>query len=206
VVRGGAGWRDRQPSQPLIGWRLRARLTRNPLRRRQSAVERLATFGLVLFLLVLTAGVGLAAGTVAVAASARLTEAGQPKHQITAAVSDTVADPAAHPDNHTVTLSWRWNGAAHTAAEPADTMWLPTGKTTTVWVDNTGRLTPPPIQPGDTVLAAIVAGIGVTLAAAVLGWCALRMFSTWLLRHQSESWHEEWARVSPVWRRRHGWH
>lgn len=101
------------------------------------------------------------------------------------------------------TVPARWTdhrGLEHTDAVVV-TRSARAGTEVAVWIDATGRITPPPLRPVNPVVGGIAAAVGVMCAGATL------LGGIWLgvcfvtARMNSRRWERDWARVEPLWRR-----
>lgn len=77
----------------------------------------------------------------------------------------------------------------------------PAGTEVAVWIDATGKITPPPVRPVNAVFGGIVAAVGVLCAGTTLLvaiWVGVRTVTG---RMNARRWERGWARVEPLWRR-----
>jgi hypothetical protein len=174
---------------------------RNELRRRSDRIE-----GIVL--------AALSAAFLAIAVTAALygahiyqsqRAAAAQLHAVTAVLSQAgpairnAFDPAAptlatwrppHGAERTGSLT-TWNAPAIFDA--------PVGTAVTVWLDRSGWPQPPPPDPGDTIVNALVESIAATASAAlVLGFCFF-LFRMALDRRRLARWETAWAIIGPGW-------
>jgi hypothetical protein len=180
---------------------LRLVLGRNELRRRSDRIE-----GIVL--------AALSAGFLAIVVTAALYGAHIYQSQraavarlrpVTAVLSQ--AGPAARNpfDPAAPTLAtWRPPHAAERSGPL--TIWdapaifdAPAGTAITVWLDRSGWPQPPPPDPGDTIVNALVESVAATgSAAVVLVFCYL-LFRRALDRRRLARWEAAWAIIGPGW-------
>ncbi|MEU2281477.1 hypothetical protein ABZ614_05785 [Streptomyces sp. NPDC013178] len=200
---------DRTPPPPpprelprLMLWRLR----RNPLRRRSDLVQ--GWVGLALVLAV-PAATPLAVCLVGDAAHHHYTRAAQ--HQATTRRPTTAVlleDAPRHPEPGSAEArETRYpakvrftdpNGHSHTArtdVRPA----LPKGSAIRVWAGTDGKITDPPLSPGQirtrTRGAAVIAALGVHATAAAAYGAVGRVIQ----RRNLAAWDAAWAETAPRW-------
>lgn len=97
---------------------------------------------------------------------------------------------------------WKGAGAALRTGEVLAAAGLPAGSVVTVWLDASGKLTAPPLQPAqitDRTVAA-VAAVPAVLALSLLTalWLAHRIAD----RRRLAAWDAAWSMVGPQWTRR----
>ncbi len=102
------------------------------------------------------------------------------------------------------TLSVRWatpQGPPRTGEITGRTDAVP-GSTMTVWIDNAGRLTAPPLSRAN-VLDLVIDAVAVTAAALILLLSALS-WAAWLVldRYRLARWEADWLAVEPQWTKR----
>jgi hypothetical protein len=98
----------------------------------------------------------------------------------------------------------QWEGTGHVprTGEVLATWGSPAGSLVTVWLDASGKLTGPPLRPGQIIDRTITVAI---LAPAVL---ALSLLAAWWLaqriadRRRLAAWDAAWSTVGPQWTRR----
>jgi hypothetical protein len=97
---------------------------------------------------------------------------------------------------------WQGPGTAPRTGEVLATLGSPAGSTVTVWLDASGKLTRPPLQPAQITDRTIVAAV---LAPAVLALSlltALRLAQRLADRRRLAAWDAAWSTVGPQWTRR----
>ena len=97
---------------------------------------------------------------------------------------------------------WQGPGPAPRTGEVLATLGSPAGSAVTVWLDASGKLTGPPLQPGQITDRIILAA---ALAPAVLALSlltALRLAQRLADRRRLAAWDVAWSRVGPQWTRR----
>jgi hypothetical protein len=100
---------------------------------------------------------------------------------------------------------WQGPGPAPRSGEVLATLGSPAGSAVTVWLDASGKLTGPPLQPGQITDQIILAA---ALAPAVLALSlltALRLAQRLADRRRLAAWDVAWSRVGPQWTRRRPW-
>jgi hypothetical protein len=97
---------------------------------------------------------------------------------------------------------WQGPGTAPRTGEVLATSGSPAGSAVTVWPGASGKLTRPPLQPGQITDRTIVAAV---LASAVLALSlltALRLAQRLADRRRLAAWDAAWSTVGPQWTRR----
>jgi hypothetical protein len=97
---------------------------------------------------------------------------------------------------------WQGPGTAPRTGEVLATSGSPAGSTVTVWLDASGKLTGPPLQPAQITDRIIVVAV---LAPAVLALSlltALRLAQRLADRRRLAAWDAAWSTVGPQWTRR----
>lgn len=203
VVRTGRNPMHATLWTPIWWWR--ARRGRNPLLRRFSPVERVATSLVGVVTLVGILATAIAMTTVNIAGVTRSQHDNHTRHQVPATVLSMSADPnpdaateGAVPASFTQRLSWTWHNRTH-VGEQSSVSALPAGTTTTVWVDDTGELAMTPWSTTDTAITVTTVGAAGTVATALLTILAWILFDRWLCRRRAELWQVEWAQIAPTW-------
>lgn len=198
------------PGQPRRTSRLRRLLglDGNPLRRASDRAEAWIRIGL---LVVLAAGGPLAAigagqwayhtGMTAVREDAART------HHVHAVVLPPTAAAvrvAGFPEERRVRVRITWAGTG--ASSRTDTMLLPVGSPTgsmvSVWVNASGRLTAPPLEPGQVRLLAVTAAVMTLVLVPLVLLALLRLIQWLLIRWRLARWDAAWSTVEPRWTRR----
>jgi hypothetical protein len=96
---------------------------------------------------------------------------------------------------------WQGTGAAPHTGEVLAAWGSPAGTVVTVWVNASGKLTPPPLQPAQIsdrtwAVGALASGaVGLCLLAAL--WIAHRL----AVRRRLAAWDAAWSAVGPQWTR-----
>ncbi|MDW4908629.1 hypothetical protein RB628_25645 [Streptomyces sp. ADMS] len=185
-----------------LGWRLR----RSPLRRRSYLVEA--------WLLVVTWALAILAAVVSGVMTAHAVERNMnglraQRQPVPAVLTEDVARSPTAAEGAGGDRAWAtvtWSGPDGTArrgvtrVEPGSGA----GSTTTVWLDDEGRLMPAPPSADQAELEGVVMGsvaaAGAGAAVVLVGWggCAR------LDRRRLAQWDTEWADVGPQWGRRTG--
>ena len=178
---------------------------RNPLRRRTDRVEALILGGLVA---VAAAGAPVAAVAASDWAHAGATRAAHAQqetgHRVQAVL---LAPPRAVAGGYAVngmtpaSATWTTPGGVRRTGQvsvPADSA---RGTTITVWTDQAGNVTSPPLTPAQIADQGTFAAL-VTVAAIVLA-CLLATVTTRLLvnRCRMAAWTADWAVTAPMWNR-----
>jgi hypothetical protein len=182
---------------------------RNPLRRRSDRIEAFIFCGLVV---AAAAGAPLAAMTAsdwAHASAARAAHVQQETRRQVQAV--LVAPPRAAGAGYTVDgmipARAQWtapNGVPRTGQISVPTN-STTGMTITVWTDQAGNVTSPPLTPAQVADQGTFAAL-VTVAAIVLA-CLLTAVATRILvnRRRMAAWTADWVVTAPLWNRQQRW-
>lgn len=192
----------------MTGRRFRRRflLGSGPLMR---ATDRIEVLARVLFVgLVLGAvPIALAVATAAGSSTQSVADAqAASRHKVTATLLEDAARPAADSDHAPSLASVPATWSARPGVPREGTVLGPTGakagSTVTIWVDDSGDVTTPPLDGSDVVNQAVVGGVSTFFgisAAAGLGYIAVR---TMLERSRVRRWAADWAVVEPVWSRK----
>jgi hypothetical protein len=175
-----------------------------PLKRRSDRLQFGARLLLVTLLLALAVPVGLAVGT-AVYTQGRADAALQAatRHRTAAQLLEDASDPAQSADDvwHPARAHVTWTGPSGGTHEAV--IDVPAGaradSTVHVWVDDSGRLTAPPVAAGDAAREGVSLGIFGFLAFTVVTVLSYEAFRCVLDMSRSRSWEDEWAAVEPVW-------
>ena len=97
---------------------------------------------------------------------------------------------------------WAGTGAAPRTGEILAALGSPAGSMVTVWLDASGKLTGPPLQPAQitdrAIAAAVVAPTVLTLSLLTTLWLAQRVAD----RRRLAAWDSAWSTVGPQWTRR----
>jgi hypothetical protein len=106
-------------------------------------------------------------------------------------------------DNQARALAqWQGPGPAPRTGEVLATSGSPAGSAVTVWLDASGKLTRPPLQPGQiTGRTIVVAALAPTVLALSL-LTALRLAQRLADRRRLAAWDAAWSTVGPQWTRR----
>jgi hypothetical protein len=97
---------------------------------------------------------------------------------------------------------WEGPGATPRTGDVLATSGLPAGSRVTMWLDASGKLAGPPLQPGQIIDRTI------GVAAAVPAVLALALLTAWWLaqriadRRRLAAWDAAWSTVGPQWTRR----
>lgn len=184
-------------------WLRRLGFDRNPLRRRADRAEALARVCLLAALLAGVPGVTVWASQAMYASGMRAVRVQETAwHRVPAVVVRVTAPaPSAWPYLQYPIVLARWpapSGGTRTG-EIAGTAGARPGSTTSVWTDQDGRLTHPPLTraqvTGDVVRAAVaIATIMIAFLLTVGG-----VISLLLDRRRLSRWESEWSAVEPVW-------
>jgi hypothetical protein len=76
------------------------------------------------------------------------------------------------------------------------------GTQTSVWIDQSGRIVPPPQSRSDTVARAALIAVGATTGIALLLRLTFAAVHWMLDRRRLARWAADWARIEPRWTRR----
>jgi hypothetical protein len=114
-----------------------------------------------------------------------------------------VTTAASSGDDQAWTLArWQGTGTAPRTGEVLATLGSPAGSTVTVWLDASGKLTRPPLQPGQiTDRIIVIAALAPTVLALSL-LTALRLAQRVADRRRLAAWDAAWSTVGPQWTRR----
>jgi hypothetical protein len=77
----------------------------------------------------------------------------------------------------------------------------PKGTTVDVWLDPAGKLTVPPLDPGQVAGQADLASTGAIASIALLYLCEAVVVRQVLNRRRMAAWDAEWAVTGPAWNR-----
>jgi hypothetical protein len=199
------------PARPPSSRRLARKLglDRNPLRR---ATDRaLSWIRVAVVAAFLTGGPLVALGVgnwMHHAATAEARRQAAQRHTARAVLLQPTPLPAATMaiprwgDQAWVRARWEINGAATRTGHVLATLGLPAGSLVTIWLDASGRLTVPPLQPGQiadrTVAVAALAPAILAIALLAALWLARRLVD----RRRLADWDAAWSAVGPEWTRR----
>ncbi|HEY7432318.1 MAG TPA: hypothetical protein VH641_16460 [Streptosporangiaceae bacterium] len=196
--------RQHGPRQGLIGRALRRiGLDRNPMRRGTDRIEAIARAGLLAAFLVAAPVVTAYLSHEIYVCGLRTARAQAAAwHRVPAVV--LTAEPVAArwlPAQPPTRYSVRWatpDGSSRTGEiiRAADTT---AGGTLTVWIDDTGRLTHPPLSRADVTGQVIQAAVAVPVVLALLLAAAGGVVSLILDRHRLARWEADWSAVEPQW-------
>jgi hypothetical protein len=188
------------------GWLARLlrgrRLDRNPLRRGSDRTETVMLGALLALFLAAVPFAAHAAGSWGYASAARAAQAQQASRlQVTVTLSrpKPVLSGYGSASAFVVDAWWRMPDGRIRTGELYVTADVAAGHTTRIWVDQTGRLTGPPLTrdqlTGRAQLAAggAVGGLAVVLATA--GWLARRALD----RRRLAGWDADWLATGPRW-------
>ena len=98
----------------------------------------------------------------------------------------------------------QWEGPGHTprTGEVLATRGSPAGSLVTVWLDASGKLTGPPLRPGQitdrTITVAVFVPAVLALSLLTAWWLAQRLAD----RRRLAAWEAAWSTVGPQWTRR----
>jgi len=166
--------------------RRRAGLDRNPMRRREDHVQTAVTWALVsVFLVAATIGT-YSAGSDVYRSGLRIEQSqSMSLREVTAAVS---------PSASGLQVTWKGpDGTSHQAAYPTGR--IAPGNTIRIWVDRSGKMVNAPRRHVQTIVNAILAGLGMFLAALAVLTSCLWASGNLLNRRRSRSWDLAWERA-----------
>jgi len=110
--------------------------------------------------------------------------------------------PSGGDDQARALAKWQGPGPAPHTGEVLATSGSPAGSAVTVWLDASGKLTGPPLQPGQiTDRIILVASVAPAVLALSL-LTALRLAQRLADRRRLAAWDAAWSRVGPQWTRR----
>ncbi|WP_063740158.1 Rv1733c family protein [Amycolatopsis jejuensis] len=191
---------------PHLCKRLLRRLgaARNPLVRRSDRVEGLLA-GIAVLIALLAVPFAMAIGSADIAAETAASDAQlQSRHQVTATVLTTAAQPVASvgdtapiANNARVNAVWQpMNGATRTGMITVPNGSATEGTTTPIWLDQAGKQTTAPLTHADAVTNGILVGAFTWLCVvAVLAgafWVARRVLD----HRRAARWADEWAQFA----------
>jgi hypothetical protein len=101
-----------------------------------------------------------------------------------------------------VLARWRGPGTAPRTGEVLATSGSPAGSAVTVWLDASGKLAGPPLQPGQITDRIIVVAVLAPTVLALSLLTALRLAERLADRRRLAAWDAAWSRVGPQWTRR----
>lgn len=183
------------------------RLDRNPLRRGSDRVETYLLGGLL--------AVGIAGAPFAAQAAGHATYAAllRAEHVQQATRHQVRAELLQRAENRTVV-----NGSELDIRVPVRARWTtvtgvprigqlmapagsPQGTTVTVWMDSSGALVNPPLQPGQVAGRADLADAGAVAGIGILYLCGAVIIRLVLNRRRMAAWDADWAFTEPMWNR-----
>ena len=97
---------------------------------------------------------------------------------------------------------WQGPGPAPRTGEVLATLGSPAGSAVTVWLDASGKLTRPPLQPAQITDRIILAAALAPTVLALSLLTALRLAQRLADRRRLAAWDAAWSRVGPQWTRR----
>jgi hypothetical protein len=178
---------------------------RNPLRRRTDRIETALRLATLILLLVAVPVLTLAAGRQADHQAISQVHSQQAADHEVTAVLLRQAPPTGVPDPYTsvqMTLAlarWQPPGQPARSGEVLAQAGARAGSTVTVWIDASGAVTSPPLDPrviaGNVCIAAVVTCLVTSLL--VLGANALARRA--LDRRRLRAWDAEWRATGPLW-------
>ncbi|GAA0909682.1 Rv1733c family protein [Streptomyces thermoalcalitolerans] len=172
----------------------------NPLRRREDVVEA----WIVLVMLVVAVLGGALVGTVATRAIDQdLARQRADRHPVQAVLlTDTPSSTPANSPRLTAMVRWTApDGTVQTGRAPVDEG-LRAGTTITVWQDDRGVLVPPPPDPTEARVEAVLLGCAAALAFVGVTYAATALARRRLDRRRYDRWAAEWALIGPLLDRR----
>lgn len=175
---------------------------RNPLRRTLDRVEGALVGGVTIAFLAGAPFAAAAAWQATYSYGARRAHVQQAAWHRVPAVLLTSAPSTGDGYQATVRARWRApDGRRRTGSIPAPPVARP-GATVMLWVDATGRLTGPPLQPSQVQGQAVLAAVFATLGVGLLVLCAGQLAHYLLERRRLAAWDAEWRATGPQWTRR----
>ncbi|MFE3778308.1 hypothetical protein ACFXPA_09130 [Amycolatopsis sp. NPDC059090] len=198
--------RTRAGRPPHPGKRLLRRLgaVRNPLVRRSDRIEGVFA-GIVTLLALIAIPFAMMIGSADITAETAASDAQlQSRHQVTATVLTTAAQPAASvgdsaPIANTARVNAVWkppNSVQRTGIITVPSASATEGSTTDIWLDDSGKQTTAPLTHADAVTnGVLVAAFCWLCAVAVLGgafWVARRVLD----HRRAARWAAEWAQFA----------
>lgn len=178
--------------------RRRAGLDHNPLRRRE---DRIQSSVVIILILVFLAASPLAA----LWAGGRVYDAGlraerlqlAQRHQVLATVTEP-GKASVQSWTRNVQVSWQErDGIVHTGYYQVGL--ANTGDTTTVWLDRSGHLVPPPREHSHIVVDAVLVGSGAVLSLLVVFLSGYGLLRYRLDRNRDRLWENGWERANVQW-------
>jgi len=176
---------------------------RNPLRRRWDRTEAVILGGLLAAFVIGGTLAALIAGRSAYDGALRARHAELATlHQVPAVLLTTAAQ---QPAGYYASANAWWrapDGTRHTGQVFA-LVGSPAGTKVTVWVDEDGRLTGPPLQPSQVQGQGVLAGVLGVMTVALVLWGAGLAVHRAAERRRMSAWDDEWRAIGPKWSR-HG--
>lgn len=178
--------------------RRRAGFDRNPMRRREDRIQ--SAVGLILAIVFLATAPlaaimigGLVYGS---ELHSEHVQAAQ-RHTVTAKVTGLVTAPS-HSTVQTLTVSWR---DARGTPRKADCRGTATeiGTMTTIWVDRSDHVVPPPHKHAQTITETAITAIGSVLAILAVLTSAYALLGRRLDRGRYRLWDADWAWADITW-------
>ena len=186
------------------GWLRRLWPDRNPLRRAADRVEAAIVAGLLAAFVVGAPLAALAVGRWSYAAGSRVEHAQQAAwRQVPATLRATAPYPGYTGYEAQVPARWTAQNGTRVSGEIPAPGGTRAGSTLLVWVDASGRLTGPPLRPGQVTGEAALAALLAALSVGMLVLCAGVAARCGLDRWRLAAWDSEWRVTEPQWTSRH---
>jgi hypothetical protein len=171
----------------------------NPLRRRWDRAEAVIVAGLLAAFVIAGTLAGVIAGRLAYEGALHTRHAELAALRQVPAVLLTTASQQPAGFYASAKAWWRApDGVRHTG-QVYSVMGSPPGTTVEVWVDTTGRLAGPPLQPTQVQGQAVVTALLAVMAVAVVLWGAGLTAHCMAQRRRMAAWDDEWRAFGPRW-------
>jgi hypothetical protein len=177
---------------------------RNPLRRAADRVEAAIVAGLLAIFVVGAPLAALAADRWFYAAGFRVEHAQQSSwRQVPATLLATAPYPGYTGYETQVPARWTAPNGTRVSGEIPAPAGARAGSTVLVWVNASGRLTGPPLRPGQVTGQAALAALLAALSVGMLALCAGLVAHSGLERRRLAAWDSDWRVTEPKWTSRH---
>ncbi|HEV3383068.1 MAG TPA: hypothetical protein VG142_19040 [Trebonia sp.] len=178
---------------------------RNPLRRKSDRVEAWVLGGSLAVAIAVAPFAAQLAGEAGHSSAQRAerTESAS-SHEVRAVLLQSVGGTVSgYPFGSTFPARARWSppGGGDRTTQVMVPAGTPKGTTVDVWLDPAGKLTVPPLDPGQVAGQADLASTGAIASIALLYLCEAVVVRQVLNRRRMAAWDAEWAVTGPAWNR-----